>query len=144
MNEFKIEQEITIGADTKTVFDHLTNDVSQWWDHSFSESPKSITLEPKVGGKFWEDFGDGNGALYCTIMQIEQNRKIVMQGPMGMPGAVLGSITFELSGEDNQTTLRLSHRAFGDVTDEHKQKYSKGWVALLEGRLKTLVENGAI
>ncbi|MCX6118862.1 MAG: SRPBCC domain-containing protein [Proteobacteria bacterium] len=144
MNSFQIEQEIKINANPEKVFAHLTNDVSSWWDHGFIQNPKAIILEPKIGGRFYEDHGNGNGALYCTVIYVEANKKLVMQGSMGMRGAVFGNISFELTVQGDSTLLNLSHRAFGDVSDEHKSMYSKGWQDLLGKRLKTLVEKGSL
>ena len=142
MNNFRIEQEIKINAKPAKVFERLTGDVSPWWDHSFSEAPKAVVLEAKLGGRFYEDFGDGNGAIYCTVMQLEKDAKLVLVGQMGMGGAVYGNITFELVADGAATVLKLSHSAIGDVTDEHKKNYSQGWQDLLGKRLKSLVETG--
>ncbi len=144
MNSFQIEQEIKINAKPEKVYTQLTNDVSAWWDHSFIDNPKAVVLEPKVGGRFYEDHGNGQGALYCTVTLVETNKKLVLQGAMGMRGAVFGNISFELEEQSDATLLRLSHRAFGDVTDDHKASYSKGWQDLLGKRLKNLTERGTI
>jgi uncharacterized protein YndB with AHSA1/START domain len=144
MNSFQIEQEILINAPAAKVFQRLVGDVAPWWDHGFSESPKAIVLEPKVGGRFYEEFGgaEGDGALYCTVMQVETGKKLVLQGPMGMRGAVFGNIAFELVEKGGATTLKLSHHAIGEVTEEHKKNYTSGWRELLGTRLKNLVETG--
>ena len=144
MNSFQIEQEIVIKAKAEKVYQRLINDVAPWRDQAFSDAPKAVVLEPKVGGRFYEDFGDGDGALYCTVVHIVKNKKIVLQGAMGMRGAVFGNIALDLEEQDGATTLKLSHHAFGEVTDEHKKNYSGGWQALLGTRLKSLVENGKV
>lgn len=142
MNNFQIEQEIQIESPAKEVFEHMTNDVSTWWSHSFTETPKRIVLEPKLGGHFFEEFESGGSALYATVTYIEPNKKLVLQGPMGKSGAIVGSIAFELNEGAGGTLLKLSHHAFGEVTDEQKQNYSKGWQELLGNRLKSVVEKG--
>ncbi|MCX6126385.1 MAG: SRPBCC domain-containing protein [Proteobacteria bacterium] len=144
MNSFRIEQAIEINAKPEKVFAQLTNDVSSWWDHSFLDNPKAVVLEPKIGGRFYEDHGNGNGALYCTVIFVETNKNLVMQGAMGMRGAVFGNISFELEEQGVATLLKLSHCAFGDVNEDHKASYSKGWQDLLGRRLKDLVEQGTI
>ncbi len=144
MNSFQINQEITINATPDKVFAHLTNDVTAWWDHGFSEHPKAIILEPKFGGRFYEDFGDGDGVIYCFVQHVVKNKRLVMQGAMGMPGAVFGNISFELSAEETGTVLKLAHHAFGDITDDHKKNYSAGWQKLLGTRLKSVVETGTV
>ena len=144
MNSFSVEQEIFIKKTPKDVFEGMTNDVSSWWDHSFTETPKAIILEPKLGGRFYEDFGNGNGVIYCTVTHFIKNKKITLQGPMGMQGAVFVNINFELDEKDGSTILKLSHQAFVEISDYKKKNYSKGWIELLEGRLKKIVETGSL
>ena len=45
-------------------------------------------------------------------------------------------------GVGKATTLRLSHRVVGQVTEETKAAYSGGWKDLLGVRLKAYVESG--
>ncbi len=142
MNSFQINQEIKINASPEKVFAHLTNDITAWWDHGFSENPKAIILEPKFGGRFYEDMGNGDGVIYCNVMHVVKNKKLVMQGAMGMQGAVFGNIAFELLGDGKSTILKLAHHAFGDISDDHKKNYTAGWQSLLGVRLKGLVEGG--
>ncbi len=71
-----------------------------------------------------------------------KNKKLVMQGAMGMQGAVFGNIAFELLGDGKSTILKLAHHAFGDISDDHKKNYTAGWQSLLGVRLKGLIEGG--
>ena len=144
MNSFQINQEIKINASPEKVFAHLTNDITAWWDHGFSENPKAIILEPKFGGRFYEDMGDGNGVIYCHVMHVVKNKTLIMQGAMGMPGAVFGNIAFELVTEGSATILKLSHHAFGEISEDHKKNYTSGWNNLLGARLKSLIESGKV
>jgi len=50
---FQFEMNFTYPGDPGFVFDHLTGDISEWWDHSFSSSPYKIFIEPKPGGGFY-------------------------------------------------------------------------------------------
>lgn len=139
-----IEQEVTIAASPERVFEALTRDVGAWWSHSFAESPRGIHLEPRVGGRFYEEFdGDGNGALYATVTYVEQGKSLRMSGPMGMAGAVLGAISYELEARDGGTLLKLSHRATGDLPDGALERYAGGWQEMLNDRLKRYIEAGA-
>jgi uncharacterized protein YndB with AHSA1/START domain len=63
---FELTAQIEIDAPAEMVWRSLTEDIGSWWPHSFSDDPK-ITLEPWVGGRFLEEFGDGGGALYAVV-----------------------------------------------------------------------------
>jgi hypothetical protein len=61
---------------------------------------------------------------------------------MGMSGAVAGIIDIQLTPQGRGTVVRLTHRAVGEVTDETRSGYTRGWSVLLQERLKSYVERG--
>ena len=140
MDSFKIEQETHIAANPKTVFAELTGEISAWWDHTRSSNPKSIILEPKLNGLFYEDMGDGDGAIWGRVEQFEKDRLICWKGSMGMGSAVLCNVGIELEAKGDGTLLKLSHHAIGLLHPEAKGSYTAGWRHLLEERLKARVE----
>ena len=137
-----IAQEVTIAAPKETVFAALTQGIGAWWSHSFVPAPERIELEPWVGGRFHEVWGDGQGALYATVTRIRTPDLLYLNGTLGMGGAVVGVIHFDLAETAGGTRLQLTHRAIGDIDAETVANYTGGWTALLEGRLKPYVEGG--
>ena len=139
-----IEQEVTIAAPPERVFEALTSEVAAWWGapYLYSEAAQNIILEPKLGGRFYEDWGDDEGILYATVTGIKRAERLELTGPMGMGGAVQGFISIQLEPKEAVTVVRLSHRATGEVTAETKANYGQGWQDLLEVRLKAFVETG--
>ncbi len=140
----QIEQEITIEAAPARVFEALTNEVSAWWGAPYliSEEAKTLTLEPKIGGRFYEDWGDGAGALWGLVTSFKQNEWIEVSGSIGMSGVVSGVVSFELQTQGNGTIIKLSHRAMGEVNERLQAGYAGGWHDLLAVRLKAFVEQG--
>ena len=144
MRELHIEQEVVINASPEEVFEAMTGSVESWWNHGFSENPRAIVLEPHVGGRFYEDFGEeGDGALYCVVSYVDRPHSLWMQGSMGMREPVTGTIKFELEKQGEATLLKLSHHAFGLIDDQKEGTYTEGWKMLLGQRLKRLVETGS-
>jgi DNA-binding transcriptional ArsR family regulator/uncharacterized protein YndB with AHSA1/START domain len=142
MDRFHIEQKVYIDAEPLQVFDALTEPMA-WWSHSFSDSPHAIQLEPQVGGRFFEVFDEsGDGALYAVVNYIKQGETLRMTGPMGMRGAVVGVVRFDLESQNGGTLLALSHRVIGEVDEETHIGYDDGWRKLLETHLKNFVERG--
>lgn len=140
----QIEQEIIIEVPPARVFEALTNEVSAWWGAPYliSDEAKSLTLEPKIGGRFYEDWGDGAGALWGLVTSFKQNEWIEVSGSIGMSGVVNGVVCFELQAQSNGTLIKLSHRAMGEVNEELQTGYAGGWHDLLAVRLKAFVEHG--
>lgn len=144
MDSFKIEQDITIDANSEKVFSKLTGNITAWWDHTRSENPKAVILEPKLNGLFYEDMGGGNGAIWGRVEHLEINRIISWKGSMGMGSAVLGVIKIELEEKENTTLLKLSHHAIGLIDSNASENYNTGWQHLLRDRFKPYVEGLSI
>lgn len=145
VGSFRVEQEVTIQGTPARVFDALTKEVSAWWGmpHMYSEkSARDIVLEPRVGGRLYEDWGDGEGVLYATVSIARRPEWIRLSGPIGIGGAVAGVVDIKLSPRGQETVVRLSHRVVGEVTEETESSYDQGWKSLLRERLKPYVERG--
>jgi hypothetical protein len=82
-----------------------------------------VHLEPRVGGRFWEDWGGGDGALYATVTGIRRPEQLTCTGPMGMSGPVAGVFAMSLSEPRRATLVRLSHHAVGTINDETRAAY---------------------
>jgi DNA-binding transcriptional ArsR family regulator/uncharacterized protein YndB with AHSA1/START domain len=125
-----VEQEVVVAAPRERVFDALCR-MGEWWPHTFREGA-SVRLEPKVGGRFWEDWGDGDGALYATVTGIRRPEHLACSGPMGMRGPVAGVFALDLEERPDGTLVRLSHHAVGPIDDETRGSYERGWVGVLD------------
>ena len=142
---FQIEQELTLHAPRSVVFAALINDIGTWWgEHSYKpDRVKGIVVEPKVGGRFFEDWGNGEGWLFATVIGFDLDTGIDMVGPMGMDGPVVGTISYELAdAPGGGTTLKLSHQAMGLFPEAMEGDYRAGWTDLLDTRLRAFVERG--
>lgn len=120
-----IAHELRIEAPPERVFDALTR-MGEWWPHRF-RADGTVVLEPSVGGRFYEDWGDGNGALYGFVTALRRPEHIAVRGPMGMAGPVTSVWTFDLAAEGSGTLLQGTHRAYGDISEETRAGYTSGW-----------------
>ena len=48
-----ITDSVILPVSPDTAFDIMTGDISGWWDHHFSDAPKSFFIEPNPGGGFF-------------------------------------------------------------------------------------------
>jgi len=108
----------------------------------YSEEARDIILEPNVGGRLFEDWGDGEGVLYATVTIARRPEWLRLSGPIGIRGAVAGVVDIMLEPKGQETVVRLSHWVVGEVTNETEASYDRGWKALLGERLKPFVERG--
>jgi uncharacterized protein YndB with AHSA1/START domain len=144
VGSIRIKQELTINATADKVFTALTKDTSFWWGAPYliDDQLKGLVVEPKLGGKFYEDWGDNGGAIWGFVTQWKKNEIFEFTGKCGMGGSVNGVICFTLESKGGSTLLKLEHDAVGHITEKTQSGYSFGWNDLLEKRLKAYVEKG--
>jgi uncharacterized protein YndB with AHSA1/START domain len=140
----EIEAEVTINAGPEAVWRALTEEVGQWWCHSFKDKPYAIVLEPVIGGRFYEQFDEsGAGALYATVTYVEPYKVLRTNGSMGMPGARQYVKTYRLEASGDQTIVRTTASTMGDIAPELLAGYRDGGAELLEA-LKRHVEQVSV
>lgn len=140
---FTVIHEIVLPGGPADVFDAFTGDVTGWWDHSFSENPKAMYIEPKPGGGFYEIFDDaGNGALHARVTYVEKGKLLRFTGPLGLAGHPLEMVhTFKFSDrDDGGTLLRLELQAMGRIQDGWAEAVDGVWHHFLFERFKPYLE----
>jgi DNA-binding transcriptional ArsR family regulator/uncharacterized protein YndB with AHSA1/START domain len=139
-----IEQQIDLKAPPAEVFRAVTLDIGEWWGQPYLlDDARDIVLDPVPGGLLKQLTRDGGGNVMCTVQAIRRDRLLVLTGTMGMPGAVFGSMRFELEPvRGGSTRLLLKHWALGDLSPATKDHFAKGWNQLLNRRLRAFVEDG--
>ncbi|MHA1989696.1 MAG: metalloregulator ArsR/SmtB family transcription factor [Candidatus Hodarchaeales archaeon] len=142
MNFIDIEQKIYIEAAREKVFKSLTTNISNWWGRPFiiNEQTTEIILEPEIGGRFFETWGNEQGYKWGEVTYIKNNEILEITGPFGKRDALFGKVCFTLEDHKKGTNILLSHQMFGQVDEETKKGYSRGWEDLIGRRLKKYVE----
>lgn len=140
---FDFEMNFSYPGNPAFVFDHLTGDISEWWDHSFSEDPLKIYIEPRPGGGFYEIFDqEGNGALHARVIYADRGKILRMEGPLGLSGQALTLVctyTLTASGQDS-TLLKLNVNASGEFTEETPEVVKQVWEHFLWEQFKPYIE----
>lgn len=142
MGEFRIELEQFIDASREEIFKALTKNVGDWWE--FCVAPKGIssffTFDPVPGGKFIENWGENEGAVWGKVYYVHSPTEIRLFGHLGMQGAINSAYTYRLLEKDGGTLLQLSHTASGVIYEQWEQEHLEGWDYLLGTLLKNYVE----
>jgi DNA-binding transcriptional ArsR family regulator/uncharacterized protein YndB with AHSA1/START domain len=133
---FHTELEVPIKASPERVYQALTRDIADWWDPDRSWGRGKLVLEPEVGKRMWEDFGNGEGALFGTVTYVEHNKKL----EIGLGSGVQGYIRLELVPQEGGTVLKFSYRAFGEISERSRQRFPEGWKQLLAVNLPAYLE----
>jgi hypothetical protein len=145
MNAFSFEVKLTLPGKPPEIFDAATGDISGWWDHTFSKTPKALVLEPRMGGSFMEVFDDlGNGARHAAVITCDRPKLIRFEGPLGLAGRAVQMVhtySFEAVGNDS-TRMTLSVQGQGAASDTLGGVVEGAWKHFLIERFKPYVEAG--
>jgi len=140
---FQFEMNFTFPGNPVFVYDHLTGDISDWWDHSFSPKPHKLYIDARPGGGFFEIFDEsGDGAKHATVIYAKRGEMLRMEGPLGLSGYALTLVcTYSLSDAGEESTLlTLQVNGAGEFSDETPEVVKQVWEHFLWEQFKPYIE----
>jgi len=141
---FQVTHSLTLPGTAESLFDHVTGDISGWWDHSMSDKPLKFYIEPKAGGGFYEIFDEtGQGVKHAEVIYAERGKLLRFVGPLGLSGNAINLVTsyqFEAVGKDS-VRLDVTVNASGQMEDGWAETVDRVWYHFIFERLKPYVEN---
>lgn len=139
-----IELEVELPAPPGRVFQALTDEIDSWWSYRIV-ADSHMYLEPHVGGRFYEVFDKGGGALYALVTYLKPDEEIRLTGSMGLAGeGANNAIHISLRQEQPETThLGLTHLFLRWANGITVDSFKRSWVELLTQHLKSYLESGA-
>jgi uncharacterized protein YndB with AHSA1/START domain len=148
VNEFaaflRIELEFPIAAPPERVWNALVRETGRWWPRGFYSDARATNMvfEPRLGGRLYEDWGEGRGRTWFTIETFDPPRVLEMAGHLypayGGPSVTL--VRLEFVEEGKGTRLKLMDAVCGRVEEGTKKSLEEGWKALFGAGLKSFVE----
>lgn len=142
----EVTVEVTIRAPREKVWSALTDGIGRWWPKDFyvGKSPKGFVLEPRPGGRLYEDWGDGAGVLWGQVVTFDPPGTLDVAGQLfpafGGPATTLSR--WALTAEGGATRVTLTDSVFGRVNEKTAVSLEEGWRVLL-GALEAFVEPAA-
>ncbi|MDH3626523.1 MAG: SRPBCC domain-containing protein [Acidobacteriota bacterium] len=145
-----LEMEVRIAAPVDKVWQALTDDIGAWWPNEFytggDSETRTYTLEARPGGRMFEQWKNGGGTLWGTVVSLDPGKMLQVLGSSfpnwGGPTFGFGTWTLESAGDD--TVLRFSESTMGRVSDQTKESKAKGWDFLFEKAMKSHLEGRPI
>lgn len=146
LQAFDTQMEIAIAAPPEKVWKSLTEQTSAWWPKDFyvGGTPRGFLMEPRVGGRVYEDWGDDQGVLWATILIFNRNVQLQWVGDLSPEfGGPARSITsFTLEATDEGTRVKFRDSPYGQIAESVTKSLEEGWMFLLKDCLKPFVEEG--
>lgn len=140
----EVRLEVRIAAPPARVWAGLTKDAGRWWPREFLTRPdaKRFVVEPRVGGRVYEDAGGGEGLVWYTVVGVEEPKRLVLSGELfpsfGGPAGL--QTTFALEPDGAGTRVRFEEIVFGRVSKKAARSLEKGWNLLLGRHLREWAE----
>ncbi len=137
----KIEKKITINAPVSKVWEALTDKdkLNEWM-------LMTTTFEPVSGKEFTfksEPMENWDGYIYCKVVEIEVNKKLVYTWNAEFINAET-LVTILISEKGNSTEITLIHTGWEKVPAESRtertQAHNKGWDLRFVQKLKEVLE----
>lgn len=134
MKSFKLEYRLEKAKEQ--VWEAFFNQLNQWWTSDFytNSRTKSFHIETKLGGKMYEDFGEGEGLVWGEVIGVDYPRSLqirgMLSGEFGGPALSYEKFTFE--EEAGKTTLTYRVEFIGDITEKSLKSLESGWKTIFE------------
>jgi len=134
----KVEKSIFVKRAPEAAFRHFTADLGKWWPLQEGltfggDRAHEIFLEPKLGGRFFERFRDGEEHVIGRVTAYEPPARVVFTWqPPSWTGPTEVEVRFSAEGEG--TRVRLEHRGWetaGTAALERRDNYGRGWDLVL-------------
>lgn len=141
-----VELDLVVAAPKKRVWKALVDETSLWWRKDFyvGKRPKGMVFEARVGGRMYEDWGDGAGVLWATVFGIAPESWFDLRGEIApaFGGPRTWQLHCELKEQGKGTLVHLVDASMGKIDAEGAQAVRDGWEMLFgEGGLKGFVES---
>ncbi|MCL4144574.1 UNVERIFIED_CONTAM: hypothetical protein GTU68_054583 [Idotea baltica] len=143
-NSLNILMEIPIQVGIQQVWDCLIKDISIWWRKDFHSSPKTkkFILEPKIGGRMYEDYGNDEGLLWANVIVLDSPQTLELKGHLTpeFGGPAVSFLKLSLKEDGENTILTLSDTVFGEVSEASRKSLQSGWELLFAESFKNYAE----
>ncbi|MFN3149742.1 SRPBCC family protein [Bremerella sp.] len=142
MTSASYEMEVAIAATPERVWEAIAAESSAWWPMDFvtSERTQRFVIEATLGGRAFEDFGDGDGLVWYTVIGVDTGRELILAGhllpPFGGPATTALRIT--VSAQADGTRLKIRDDRFGMIGGESPVE---GWRIVFDGGLRNYLES---
>src|SRR3954451_4799343 len=102
-----LELAVPMAAKRDRVWRALVRETKAWWPRAFytNERAKALKIEPKLGGRMFEDWGRGDGLIWYSVIGVEDRHSLDLAGHMtfafGGPATTLLRLEIEDRGKES-------------------------------------------
>ena len=121
-----IVQEISIAAPADVAFAALLEELGPG-SVTPDGKPFPMKLEPWPGGRWFRDLGNNTGHFWGHVQVFKPPTLLELRGPMFMSYPSENFVQYRLTAAGKGTELKLTHQAFGWITQDLLEGVNMGW-----------------
>lgn len=139
MSSFEVS--VTVSHDKSHAWEYYFNQTNGWWPREYytSAHTKRFTIDTYIGGKCYEDAGEGSGLIWGDVIGVDYTNWLLIRGNLtrdfGGPAITFEKFTFTQESKSN-TTLTYSIDFIGNISPESIASLKKGWTEILQVKFK--------
>ncbi len=126
IHTLNISQETQIAAPIEVAFEAVLEELGPGGEMPDGK-PFPMTIEPWPGGRWYRDLGNNSGHLWGHVQVIKPPALLEICGPLFMSYPAVNFLQYRLTADGSGTRLKLTHRALGLITAEHREGVVEGW-----------------
>ena len=126
-----MEQTVEVNAAPEKVFAAALHRLGKGNTRPSGESLE-LQLEPKPGGRWYRDRGNGVGHLWGFVQVLKAPSLIELSGPMFMSYPAINHLEVKIEPTASGSRLTLRHRALGMIDPQHRKGVSTGWQHMID------------
>lgn len=143
MSSFTVSVEVKV--DVNHAWEFYFNQIGSWWpkDYYTSMKTKRFIIDTFIGGKAYEDHGEGGGLIWGDVIGVDYPNSLQLKGSLtkefGGPATTYEKFTFE--GMEGGTRLSYTADFIGTTTERSVKSLKDGWNNLLKVHFKGYCAN---
>ena len=122
----RVEKDIYIAAPLDIAFEAILEELGPA-NEIPGGHPMPMVIEAWPGGRWFRDLGNNTGHLWGHVQVIKPPTLLEITGPLFMSYACANHVQYRLVADGVGTKLMFTHRAIGEIADDHRKGVNEGW-----------------
>ena len=124
-----------VDMDVFHAWEYFFNQINGWWPKEFytSTNTQRFIIETFIGGKVYEDHGEGGGLIWGDIIGVDYPNSLQVRGnftkEFGGPAVSYERYTFLTSQQGTEVSYSVDF--IGEISKRRIASLKKGWTSLL-------------
>jgi hypothetical protein len=140
----QVNVDVNIKASLDRVWKALIEETSAWWPRDFytSTATKGFLIEPRLGGRVYEDWGNEAGLLWFTVIGINPPNALTLLGYLtpGFGGPAMTMLELSLNSLGETVALHVTETVSGRAEAKMEATLRDGWITIFDHGLRAYVE----